>query len=147
MHTLRRLISNPTVGHSTHYGDRALPITLRRSTMGAMESLGSFEQLVLFCVLRLGDDAYGVPIRETLEERTGKTFSAGAIYTALARLEERGLVSSWVGEPTPGRAGRPPKYYRVEPEGARALLAAYETLQSVAGDVVPELTELVKEEG
>lgn len=124
-----------------------MPIYLRRSTIGAMESLGAFEQLVLFCVLRLGDEAYGVPIRETLEKRTGKTFSAGAIYTALARLEERGLVSSWVGEPTPGRAGRPPKYYRVEPAGARALLAAYETLQSVAGDVVPELADLAREEG
>jgi DNA-binding PadR family transcriptional regulator len=107
-----------------------------------MESLGAFEQLVLFCVLRLGDDAYGVPIRETLEERTGRAVSAGAIYTALARLEERGLVTSWVGEPTPGRAGRPPRYYRVESEGARALLAAYETLQSVAGDVVGDLVEL-----
>jgi PadR family transcriptional regulator PadR len=106
-----------------------------------MESLGTFEQLVLFCVLRLGDDAYGVPIRETLEERTGRAFSAGAIYTALNRLEERGLVSSWLGEPTPGRAGRPPKHYRVEPAGARALLSAYSTLQSVADDTLPELVE------
>lgn len=110
-----------------------------------MESLGSFEQLILFCVIRLRDDAYGVPIRETLEEKTGRAVSAGAIYTALARLEDRGLVSSWVGEPTAGRAGRPPKYYRVEPEGARALLAAYETLQSVAGGVVPQLEELAGE--
>lgn len=110
-----------------------------------MESLGAFEQLVLFCVLRLGGDAYGVPIREVLEEKTGRAISAGAIYTALARLEDRGLVTSWVGEPTPGRAGRPPKYYRIEPEGARALLAAYQTLQSVAGDVVPELVELAED--
>jgi DNA-binding PadR family transcriptional regulator len=109
-----------------------------------MESLGAFEQLILFCVLRLGDDAYGVPIREILEERTGRAVSAGAIYTALARLEGRGLVSSWVGEPTPGRAGRPPRYYRVRPEGARTLLAAYSTLQSVAGGVVPELIELAE---
>jgi len=110
----------------------------------SVESLGSFEQIVLFCVLRLGEDAYGVPIRETLEERAGRAVSAGAIYTALGRLEERGMVASWVGEPTPGRAGRPPKYYRVEPEGARALLAAYSTLQSVARDVVPELEELAE---
>lgn len=109
-----------------------------------MESLGAFEQLVLFSVLRLGEDAYGVTIRETLEERTGRTVSSGAIYTALARLEERGLVASWVGEPTPGRAGRPPKYYRVAPKGAQALLAAYEDLQSLAGGVVPELTALVE---
>jgi DNA-binding PadR family transcriptional regulator len=107
-----------------------------------MESLGSFEQLLLFAVLRLGDDAYGVTIRETLEERTGRSVSAGAIYTALGRLEERGLVSSWVGEPTPGRAGRPPKYYCVEPGGARALLGAYSDLRSVAGGVIGDLERL-----
>ena len=107
-----------------------------------MESLGSFEQLLLFCVLRLGDQAYGVPIRETLEERTGRAVSAGAIHTALARLEDRSLVSSWVGEPTPGRAGRPPRYYRVEPGGARALLAAWSDLNSMADDVLPDLMQL-----
>jgi DNA-binding PadR family transcriptional regulator len=112
--------------------------------MALMESLGSFEQLILFCVLRLGDNAYGVPIREMLEAETGRTISAGAIYTALARLEERGLVSSWIGEPTPGRAGRPPKHYRLEPDGARALLAAYSALQALAGDAMPELLELAK---
>jgi DNA-binding PadR family transcriptional regulator len=104
-----------------------------------MESLGAFEQLVLFSVLRLGDNAYGVTIRETLEVRTGRTVSSGAIYTALARLEERGLVLSRVGEPTAGRAGRPPKYYRIEPVGARALLAAYEDFQAVSGGVISEL--------
>jgi PadR family transcriptional regulator PadR len=109
-----------------------------------MDSLGSFEQLILFSVLRLGDGAYGVAIRDTLEERTGRAVSSGAIYTALNRLEERGLVSSSVGDPTPGRAGRPPKFYRVEAEGARALLDAYSTLQSVSGGVVPDLIELVE---
>ena len=109
-----------------------------------MESLGTFEQLVLFSALRLGGDAYGAAIRETLEERTGRAYSSGAIYTALARLEERGLVSSWVGEATPGRAGRPPKYYRVEPKGAQALLAAYSDLQLVAGGMIAELTALVE---
>jgi PadR family transcriptional regulator, regulatory protein PadR len=107
-----------------------------------MDSLGSFEQLVLFAVLRLGDDAYGVTIRETLEERTGRTVSSGAIYTALARLGERGLVSSRVGERIPGRAGRPPKYYRIEPAGGKALQAAYRDLQSMAGGVVGRLTTL-----
>jgi PadR family transcriptional regulator PadR len=109
-----------------------------------MDSLGSFEQLVLFSVLRLGDGAYGVAIRDTLEEKTGRPVSSGAIYTALNRLEERGMVSSWLGEPTPGRAGRPPKYYRVEPAGARALLDSYSTLQSVSGGVVPDLIELAE---
>jgi PadR family transcriptional regulator PadR len=109
-----------------------------------METLGAFEQLLLFAVLRLGDDAYGVAIRETLEERTGRAYSAGAIYTALNRLEERGLVTSHLGEPTPGRAGRPPKYYRVEPEGARALQEAYSSIRAVAGGVERDLAELAE---
>lgn len=83
-------------------------------------------------------------IRDTLEERTGRSISSGAIYTALGRLQERGLVSSRVGEPTPGRAGRPPKYYRVKPEGARALLGAYSDLQSLAGGVVGQLEGLAE---
>jgi PadR family transcriptional regulator, regulatory protein PadR len=107
-----------------------------------MENLGSFEQLVLFAVLRLGEGAYGVTIRETLEERTGRSVSSGAIYTALARLEARGLVSSSVGEPIAGRAGRPPKYYRIEAAGARALRASYEDLQALAGGLVGKLTAL-----
>lgn len=107
-----------------------------------MDNLGSFEQLVLFAVLRLGDGAYGVTILETLEERTGRAVSSGAIYTALARLEERGLVASHVGDPIPGRAGRPPRYYRIEPAGALALRSAYEDLQAMAGDVVAELRTL-----
>ena len=109
-----------------------------------MESLGAFEQLLLFSIVRLGEDAYGVTIRETLEERTGRAFSSGAIYTALARLEERGLVSSRAGEASIGRAGRPPKYYRIEAVGARALLSTYSGLQSMAGGVVPRLTRLAE---
>src|ERR1044071_3738370 len=65
------------------------------------ERLGSLEQLLLLALLRLGDDAYGVPIRDEIEERTGRVISPGAIYTALDRLETRGLVRSRLGEPTP----------------------------------------------
>jgi PadR family transcriptional regulator len=111
-------------------------------TSAGMDSLGAFEQLLLFAVLRLGNDAYGVPIRETIEERTGRSVSSGAIYTGLVRLEDRGLVSSRVGDPTPGRTGRPPRYYRLERDGARALLDAYSGLQMMAGGVVSELTAL-----
>ena len=82
-----------------------------------MGYLGEFEQLILFSVLELGEEAFGVAIRETIEERTGKVVSSGAIYTALGRLEERGFVASRVGEPVEGRAGRPRKYYTLEPGG------------------------------
>ncbi|NNF28356.1 MAG: PadR family transcriptional regulator [Gemmatimonadetes bacterium] len=109
-----------------------------------MVYLGEFEQLVLFSVLELGDQAYGVAIRSTIERRTGRSPSAGAIYTTLGRLAERGMVSSRVEEPQPGRTGRPRKYYRLRPEGARALKQAYTTMQAMAGGLIPKLTELAE---
>lgn len=108
-----------------------------------MTYLGEFEQLILFSVLHLEDDAYGVAIRESIEQRTGRTVSSGAIYTTLGRLEERGLVTSRVGEPTAG-PGRPRKYYTLEPAGARALKDAYETIQAMAGGLIPRLAELAE---
>lgn len=103
--------------------------------------LGEFEQLILFSVLHLEDEAYGVTIRESIEERTGRAVSSGAIYTALGRLEERGLVTSDEGPTTPG-PGRPRKYYALTSEGARALMAAYTTMQAMAGGLIPRLAEL-----
>ena len=106
-----------------------------------MPLLGSFEQLLLFSVLQLEDGAYGVSIRENIEERTGRTVSIGAIYTTLGRLEERGLVRSRTESPR-GRTGRPRKYYRLSPEGARDLRESYHTIQSMAGGLMPELDRL-----
>jgi DNA-binding PadR family transcriptional regulator len=107
--------------------------------------LGEFEQLILFSVLQLGDEAYGVAMRETIEERTGKVVSAGAIYTALGRLEDRGLVASRTESSDKGTPGRPRKYYTLRPEGARALKEAYATIQSMAGGLIPRLTELAED--
>jgi DNA-binding PadR family transcriptional regulator len=109
-----------------------------------VRTLGEFEQLILFSVLQLGDDAFGVAIRENIDDRTGRTVSSGAIYTALGRLEERGYVTSRVGEPVEGRAGRPRKFYKLRPEGARAVRETYTTLQTMAGGLLPKLTELAE---
>lgn len=109
-----------------------------------MAYLGEFEQLILFALLQLGEDGYGVAIREVIEARTGKAVSAGAIYTALGRMEERGFVRSRVETPGEGRMGRPRKFYRLRPEGARALKEAYATIQSMAGGLIPKLTELAE---
>jgi DNA-binding PadR family transcriptional regulator len=106
--------------------------------------LGEFEQLILFSVLQLGDGAYGIAIREAIETRTGRVVSSGAIYTTLGRLEERGLVSSTILDANPGRPGRPRKYYVLEPSGARALMDAYETIQAMAGGLIPRLAELAE---
>lgn len=109
-----------------------------------MGYLGEFEQLILFAVVELGDEAYGGAIRDTIEQRTGRVVSSGAIYTTLGRLAERDLVTSRVGDPTAGRAGRPRKYYSLEPEGARALSTTYSTIQSMAGGLMARVTELAE---
>jgi len=89
--------------------------------MAKPDNLGEFEQLVLLAVLRLGDGAYGARIQEVLEERAGREASVSAIYITLTRLAEKGLVSSWMGEPTEVRGGKARRYFHVEPAGAAAL--------------------------
>ena len=106
-----------------------------------MPYLGAFEQLILFSVLQLKDGAYGVSIRENIEERTGRTVSIGAIYTTLGRLEERGLVRSRTETPQ-RRTGRPRKYYTVSVAGARDLRESYSSIQSMAGGLISELDEI-----
>ena len=91
--------------------------------------LKEFEQLVLLSVLRLGSEAYGGKIREDLEETAGRSVSVATIYVALSRLEQRGLVRSWMSEPTPVRGGKAKKYYALEAEGTEALREAKATLE------------------
>lgn len=111
-----------------------------------MGYLGEFEQLILFSVVKLGDDAYGGAIREAIEQRTGRVVSSGAINTALGRLAERHLVSARVGEPTAGRAGRPRKYYTITPAGARALRSSYATIRAMAGGLTAKLNQLAEDD-
>jgi DNA-binding PadR family transcriptional regulator len=101
--------------------------------------LGEFEQLLLFALLQLGEDAYGTRIREAIEKRTGRTVSPGAIYTALDRLEARGLVSSTLGDPTPHRGGKRKRYYRMESEGTALLRRSQDALARMARGLRPGL--------
>jgi PadR family transcriptional regulator, regulatory protein PadR len=94
--------------------------------------LGEFEQLVICAVLRLDDAAYGATIRRELLERAGRDASPGAIFTTLERLEARGLVTSEYGEPTQERGGRRKRFYRLKPEGRRALAASLDTIKRMA---------------
>jgi PadR family transcriptional regulator PadR len=86
--------------------------------------LGEFEVAVLLEIFRLGSNAYGVPIRHNLSKRLGRTVSIGAIYTALERLDGKGLVTSWTGGATGERGGRAKRFYRITEPGLRALDAA-----------------------
>ncbi len=83
--------------------------------------LGTFEQLVLLALLRLGEDAYGMTVRREIEERTGRSASLGAVYSTLDRLEAKGYVSSRSGDPTMERRGRAKRFFKVEPPGLEAL--------------------------
>lgn len=85
------------------------------------DSLGDFEQLLLLAILRCGDDAYGITIRDEIENRACRSASLGAIYTALDRLEQKKFVSSWTGGATAERGGRAKRFYRVEAAGHAAL--------------------------
>ena len=101
--------------------------------------LGEFEQLLLWALLHLDAEAYGSRIREAIEGRTGRTVSPGAVYTALDRLESRGLVSSTLGEPTPQRGGKRKRYYRIEPDGIALLRRSDEVLARMARGLRPKL--------
>ena len=87
--------------------------------------LGEFEYLLLTAAARLGDDAYGAAIRQEIEQATGRSCSIGALYTTLDRLEAKGLVRTWMGDPTPQRGGRPKRMVQVTARGIQAATAFY----------------------
>ena len=94
--------------------------------------LGDFEQLVLLGVLRLADDACGAAIRQEIQARSGRDVSISAVYTTLDRLETKGLLESWVGEPTRQRGGRRRKFYALRPAGIAALRQAYRAFTTMS---------------
>ncbi len=102
------------------------------------KGLGEFEQMVLLAVLHVKGDAYGVPIVDEIERRTGRKVSRAAVYVTLRRLEARGLVSSWMSEPTGERGGKSRRCVRVEPVGAEMLRESRRAMESMWGDLDPE---------
>ncbi len=103
------------------------------------QSLGEFEQLVLLALAQLGDSAYGVTIRAEIATRARRDASLGAVYTTLLRLEQKGLVSSRTGDPTPQRGGRRKKHYRMTPAGSRELNRAVAALRGMTRGLTPGL--------
>jgi PadR family transcriptional regulator len=97
--------------------------------------LGEFEYLMLTAAARLGDDAYGLAIRQEIEEATGRQCSLGALYTTLDRLELKGLIKTWMGDPTPQRGGRPKRMVQITAKGEQAAAAFYEAVMRVSRGV------------
>jgi len=95
------------------------------------ELLGSLEHIILLALVRADGDAHGMIVRREIEQRTGRNISIGAVYATLERLEEKGYVSSFTGQPTPQRGGRAKRLFRVEAAGKRALQISGQTIRSM----------------
>jgi len=103
------------------------------------DTLGEVEQLVLLAILRLGDGAYGVPIVEEILDRTGRDVSRAAVYIALRRLKQKGLVSSRLAAPEPIQGGKAKRYFSVEADGIERLAESRSTLMSMWDGLQPML--------
>lgn len=88
--------------------------------------------MVLAAILALRDEAYGVTIHGKVRELAApRAVSLGAVYVTLDRLEDKGLIASWLSDPTPERGGRARRYYRLEAVGERALEESVETARRI----------------
>jgi DNA-binding PadR family transcriptional regulator len=106
--------------------------------MTSRSYLGEFELMLLLAVIRLGDEAYGVPISRELEANRKRDVSVGSVYAALERLEAKGLVSSNLGDPTPERGGKAKRYFRITREGLRQVHETRRVLTRL-WQAIPEL--------
>ena len=98
--------------------------------------IGEFEYLTLSAAARLAENAYGAAIRQDIESATGSRCSIGALYTTLDRLEQKGLVKTWMGDPTPERGGRAKRMVRITAKGIRAASEFYNTVMRASKEVV-----------
>ncbi len=108
-----------------------------RKQKSGPKNLGEFEILVLAALVRLGADAYGVTIRREIEDRTGRAVSVGALYSTLARLEEKGYVGSRIGAATAERGGRAKRHYVIKAEGQAQLQRSATALGAMLKGVSP----------
>jgi PadR family transcriptional regulator, regulatory protein PadR len=97
--------------------------------MPEREYLGEFEYIIVLALLRLEENAYGVTVRQEIEFRTRREVSVGAVYATLDRLEQKGFVRSYLGDPTPERGGRSKRFFRVTVRGAAAVNRTHRALQ------------------
>jgi DNA-binding PadR family transcriptional regulator len=110
--------------------------------MPQRDALGEFEQLVLLAIVRLGENAYGVSIRDEIRLCTGRLVSRGAIYITLDRLEGRGYIKTWLADPTPERGGKSKRLCHVEAAGKRALVESRTALAQMWSGLDPHFEQL-----
>ena len=97
--------------------------------MSGRDFLGEFEHIIILALLQLEDHAYGVPVRQEIESRTKREVSIGAVYATLGRLEAKGYVKSFRGDPTPERGGRSKRFFRVTAKGVAAVNRTQRAIQ------------------
>ena len=95
------------------------------------EILGSLEYIILLALVRLDGSGHGTMVQREIEERTGRDVSIGAVYATLERLEGKGYIRSFTGEPTPERGGRAKRIFQIEADGKRALQISDQTIRSL----------------
>ena len=100
-----------------------------------IEMIGEFEYLILSAATRLGHRAYGASIRNEIENATGRACSIGALYTTLDRLEVKGLVRTWMGEPTAERGGRSKRRVRITDPGIKAATDFFKVMSRISAGV------------
>lgn len=93
---------------------------------------GEFEQIVLMAVMRVGEDAYGIPIHTEIRKRTGRDPAVASVYKTLERLERKGFLASRIGEPTPERGGRRKQFYTITSAGKKELRSAMSAIRRMA---------------
>lgn len=103
------------------------------------EALGEFEQMVLLAIIHLGDGVYGVPIVDEIQRRTGRTVAPAAVYITLRRLEQKGFLSSWMGDSTPERGGKARRCVKVTRAGLDSLRESRKVLDSMWKGLEPNL--------
>ena len=104
--------------------------------------LRDLEYTLLLALLRLGEEAYGVPIRDEIVARTGRSISLGALYTTLDRLEGKGFITSRMGAPTAVRGGRRKKMCRLTAAGQQALSRTWDLQRRMTEGLEPRLEEM-----
>lgn len=97
--------------------------------------MGFLEEAVMLVVLALGEGAYGVAIRDELSKRTRKDYSLGATYTTLDRLNDKELLTSWLGDPSPERGGRAKRFFKLTDRGRKLLDERIRARQELTQDV------------
>ena len=106
--------------------------------MAKRDYLSQSELMIMLAVMRLGQQAYGVPIAQEITDQTGREIAAGVVYSALERLEDNGFVASEIGESSATRGGRAKTYFRVTPAGLKQVRETQRALQRL-WDGIPQL--------